>query len=175
MNSQNNPLRFEQLLNSLSVEYEEKIVVADGSMKKLDLSLLLHRWRIDFRHYIKGKKAKYGIKLYELCSPEGYVLNMEMYKRKQISRLRLMAPYLNKGHHLFMDNYYSSVNLSNLLLKHKTNTTGTLRSNRRGNQKFDLLFISAWEADEIFEDNDYNSAEALDCIIYYACGASPKN
>jgi len=47
-----------------------------------------------------------------------------------------MAPYLNKGHHLIMDNYYNSVNLSNLLLDHKTHTTGTLRSNRRGNPKY---------------------------------------
>jgi len=163
--------RFEQLLNSFSVEYaDQNIVSADGPMKKLepvytmlinnfqnafyphielslDESLLLHRGRLGFRQYIKGKKAKYGIKFYELCSPDGYVLNIEMYKGKQFSSAaltskidnlvqRLMAPYLNKGHHLFMDNYYNSVNLSNLLLKHKTHTTGTLRSNRRGNPKY---------------------------------------
>lgn len=162
--------RFEQLLNCFSVEYSEKIVVADGPMKKiepvytmlidnfqkafyphielsLDESLLLHRGRLCFRQYIKGKKAKYGIKFYELCSPDGYVLNIEMYKGKQFSSgaltskidslvLRLMTPYLNKGHHLIMDNYYNSVNLSNLLLNHKTHTTGTLRSNRRGNPKY---------------------------------------
>ncbi|XP_008189696.1 piggyBac transposable element-derived protein 3-like [Acyrthosiphon pisum] len=161
--------RFEQLLNSFSVEYADKIVSADGPMKKLepmytmlidnfqnafyprielslDESLLLHRGRLGFRQYIKGKKAKYGIKFDELCCPDGYILNIEMYKGKQFSSaaltskidnlvLRLIAPYLNKGHHLFMDNYYNSVNLSNLLLKHKTHTTGTLRSNRRGNPK----------------------------------------
>jgi len=160
---------FEQLLNSFSVEYADKIVSADGPMKKLeqvytmlidnfqnafyprtelslDESLLLHRGRLGSRQYIKGKKAKYGIQFYELCCPDGYVLNIEMYKGKQFSSaalttkidnlvLRLMAPYLNKGHHLFMDNNYNSVNLSNLLLKHKTHTTGTLRSNRRGNPK----------------------------------------
>lgn len=73
--------RFEQLLNCFSVEYSEKIVVAEGPMKKLepvytmlinnfqnafyphielslDESLLLHRGRLGFRQYIKGKKAK---------------------------------------------------------------------------------------------------------------------
>lgn len=144
--------RFEQLLNSFSVEYSEKEVVAKGPMKKiepvytmlinnfqnafysyialsLDEILLLHRGRLCFRQYIKGKKAKYGIKLYELCSPDGYVLNIEMYKGKHISNtqtskidnlvLRLMGPYLNKGHNSYMDNYYNSVTLSNLLLKKK--------------------------------------------------------
>lgn len=47
-----------------------------------------------------------------------------------------MAPYLSKGNHLYMDNYYNSANLSNLILKYKTHTTGTLRNNRRGNPKY---------------------------------------
>lgn len=98
--------RFEQLLNCFSVEYSEKIVVAEGPMKKLepvytmlinnfqnafyphielslDESLLLRCERLGFRQYVKEKKAKYGIKFYELCSPDGYVLNTEMYKGKQ--------------------------------------------------------------------------------------------
>jgi len=92
--------RFEQLLNCFSVEYSEKMVVAEGPMKKLepvytmlidnfqnafyphielslDESLLLHRGRLGFQQYIKGKKAKYGIKFYELCSSDGYVFNIE--------------------------------------------------------------------------------------------------
>lgn len=32
-----------------------------------------------------------------------------------------------------MDNYYNSVNLSELLLKNKTHSTKTLRINRKGN------------------------------------------
>lgn len=45
----------------------------------IDESLLLHRGRIIFRQYIKNKKARYGIKFYELTSYDGYVLNIEMY------------------------------------------------------------------------------------------------
>lgn len=44
-----------------------------------------------------------------------------------------MRQYLNKGHHLFMDNFYNSVGLSKILLQCKTHTTGTLRSNRKLN------------------------------------------
>lgn len=46
---------------------------------------------------------------------------------------RLMEPYLDKGHHLYLDNFYNSVTLSKMLLKRKTHTTGILRSNRKGN------------------------------------------
>jgi len=164
--------RFEQLLNCFSVEYISEDVILDGPMKKinplfdkliknfqnaffpneqlsLDESLLLHRGRLSFRQYIKNKKARYRIKFYELCTPDGYVLNIEMYKGKtnvnattigQTSKidslvLRLMDPYLDMGHSLFMDNYYNSFNLFKKLLDRQTHTTGTLRNNRKGNPK----------------------------------------
>lgn len=98
--------RFEQLLNCFSVEYSGLEVCDDGPMRKinpvytlliqnfqkdiypdinlsLDESLLLHRGRLGFRQYIKGKKAKYRIKFYELCTPDGYVLNIDIYKGKK--------------------------------------------------------------------------------------------
>lgn len=109
----------------------------------LDESLLLFKCRLLFRQYMKGKKAKYGIKLYELCSSEGYVLNLEVYQGKSEGSsgkinnivLRLLEPYLNKGHHIFMDNFYNNVDLSKTLLSYRTHTTGTLRANRKNNPK----------------------------------------
>lgn len=112
----------------------------------LDVSLLLFRGRLHFRQYIKNKKAKYGIKFYELATSDGYLLNMEIYSGKtepndpSISKtqnlvLRLMQPYLMKGHTLFMDNYYNSVDLSKKLLYYQTHSVGTLRSNRKRNPK----------------------------------------
>lgn len=71
--------------------------------------------------------------------------NIDIYKGKQVEEanmtklqslvFRLLSPFLDKEHHAIMDNYYNSVALSNKLLKRKTHTTGTLRSNRRGNPK----------------------------------------
>lgn len=49
--------------------------------------------------------------------------------------LKLMQPYLDKGHHLYMDNFYNSVSLSTHLLSRQTHTTGTLRSDRKENPK----------------------------------------
>ncbi|GLV40852.1 hypothetical protein CBL_10027 [Carabus blaptoides fortunei] len=48
---------------------------------------------------------------------------------------RLMAPYLNRGHHMYMDNFNNSVSLSKELLELKTHTTGTLRRNQKENPK----------------------------------------
>lgn len=133
-----------QLLKMLIDNYQK--AYSPGEALSLDESLLLHRGRLSFRQYIKGKKAKYGIKFYELCSPNGYNHNIEIYKGKQLDThnngtklealvFRLIAPFLDKGHHLIMDNYYNSVALSNKLLQRKTHTTGTIRSNRKGNPK----------------------------------------
>lgn len=114
----------------------------------LDESILLFKGRLSFRQYIKSKKARYGIKFYELTTSDGYVLNLKMYtgqeendiekrgKKTEKIVMRLMRPYLLKGHWLFMDNYYNSVSLSEKLLNLKTHTTGTLRKNRRDNPKY---------------------------------------
>ncbi|CAK9832785.1 PiggyBac transposable element-derived protein 4 [Anthophora retusa] len=158
--------RFQQLLRCINGHYTGHVDSSTEKLKKiypilqpilanfqaaylpsktlsLDESLLLFRGRLSFRQYIKGKKAKYGIKLFQLTTPDGYVLNVEIYQGKSddIDKtpktsslvLRLMQQYLNKGHHLFMDNFYNSIELSKKLLEHKTHTTGTLRSNRKGN------------------------------------------
>ncbi|KAE9542430.1 hypothetical protein AGLY_003291 [Aphis glycines] len=106
----NNPLYYYPIAKKLCQE-DVYTMLIDNFQKafyprielSLDESLLLHRGRLCFRQYIKGKKAKYGIKFYELCSLDGYVLNIEMYKGKQFSSgvltskidslvLRLMAP-----------------------------------------------------------------------------------
>lgn len=94
----------------------------------------------------KIKKSKHAIKFYELTSHDEYILNLEIYQERDQEQpnpehnskteelvFRLMGPYLNKGHHIYMDNFYNSVSLSSKLLRHKTHSTGTLRTNRRGN------------------------------------------
>lgn len=112
----------------------------------MDEYLLLFKGHLTCKQYIKSKRARYGIKFYELTTSSAYVLNMMMYsgkmantteKGKKVEKtvLRLMWPYLLKGNSLYMDNYYNSVVLSQKLLDLKTHTTGTLRVNRKGNPK----------------------------------------
>ena len=47
-----------------------------------------------------------------------------------------MKPYLDKGHSLYIDNFYTSPSLFHSLYHTKTNACGTVRTNRRGMPKF---------------------------------------
>ena len=92
---------------------------------------MLWHGRLVFRQYIKNKHHKYGIKFYELCSDDGLVLTVEAYCgqgfivehnlcQTAVSVLKIMNPFLNKGYHVFTDNYYSSVALTEFLSKKST-------------------------------------------------------
>ena len=105
----------------------------------LDELMMAWRERLRFRQYIKGKKHKFGIKFYALYETTGFVLNFVIYEGKstvteddegdghcQKIVMKLMQPYLDKGHGLYMDNFYNSVDLSELLHNRKTHIIGTL-------------------------------------------------
>lgn len=101
---------------------------------------------MSFRQYIKNKRHKYGIKLYERCTADGFILNIQVYTGKGTVVdderghtyevvMRLMEKYLSKGHALFLDNFYNSVALSESLMEKGTNMSGTLQVKREGNPK----------------------------------------
>jgi hypothetical protein len=110
----------------------------------IDESLVLWRGRLIIRQYMKGKKAKYGIKLYMLGESGGLALKLIVYGGSADTELggkdhtkkvvqKLIEGKTGIGHSIFMDNYYNSVPLTEALLQDKTFVTGTLRSNRKGN------------------------------------------
>ena len=45
----------------------------------IDESMVLWRGRLVFRQYIKNKSHKYGIKFFELCTPDGIILRCQIY------------------------------------------------------------------------------------------------
>ena len=107
----------------------------------LDESMMLWRRRLVFQQYIKNKRHKYGGKFFELCTNDGFVLRADIYSGQKFQDpqflgqkgavvLRLMDPYLDKGHHLFTDNWYNSVALTKYTNLRKTYITGTLRADR---------------------------------------------
>lgn len=114
----------------------------------IDESLVLFKGRLVFKQYIKTKRHRFGIKLYVLCDCEtGYILDFNVYIGKETDIdsnknpllgitgavvVKLMTPYLDKGHSLYTDNFYTSPALSLFLLDRNTNTCGTVRQNRRG-------------------------------------------
>lgn len=112
----------------------------------IDESLILWKGRLYFRQYIKGKAHRYGIKLYILADANGIILKIHMYAGSQDVQVGgrnhvkkvvhlLMQKYFDKGHALYLDNFYTSVGLADELIGKNTYVTGTLRPNRIGNPR----------------------------------------
>ena len=108
----------------------------------IDESVVPWRGRLQFRQYIKNKSHKYGIKLYKLCTPDGFVYNFKVYTgcddktggrgRAGKVTMELMEDLLDKRRILFTDNFYTSIELCKRLSLRQTMLCGTLRSNRVG-------------------------------------------
>jgi hypothetical protein len=112
----------------------------------IDESLILHKGRLYFRQYIPSKRSRFGIKTYSIVDGEtGFILNSMIYSGKNEDLhfptkqygyggaivLELAGPYLNKGHHIFADNFFTSPTLAHHLLQQKTYLCGTLRKGRK--------------------------------------------
>ncbi|XP_045454543.1 piggyBac transposable element-derived protein 4-like [Melitaea cinxia] len=106
----------------------------------VDESLIPWRGRLIFRQYIPNKAAKYGIKVFKLCTEKGYTWNLYVYcgksKEKDVdvsekTVMTLAQGLLDEGRTIYTDNYYTSVPLAYRLRRRKTHLVGTLRSNRK--------------------------------------------
>ncbi|CAJ0946553.1 unnamed protein product [Ranitomeya imitator] len=115
----------------------------------VDESLIHFKGRLQFRQYLASKRARYGIKLYKICeSTSGYTLSFRVYQGKD-TRIQppecppalgvsgkivwdLVHPLLDKGYHLYVDNFYTSIPLFQSLSARATVACGTVRRNQRG-------------------------------------------
>lgn len=116
----------------------------------VDESLMLFKGRLGFRQYIPSKRSRFGIKLYILCDCDtGYVLDVIVYTGKETEITNsedlgisgsiittFLKDYLNKGHCLYIDNWYTSPDLLKFLHDNQTNACGTVKSNRVGMPKY---------------------------------------
>jgi hypothetical protein len=112
----------------------------------VDESLLLYKGRLLFKQCIRTKRARFGIKFYELCTSEGITLDFIVYSAENIFRdhpdpmeqmriteripINLIQPYLGHGHSLFVDNWYTSPDLGQYLIDNATYICGTINPKR---------------------------------------------
>ena len=97
----------------------------------MDESLVLYKGRLGFKQYVSSKRARFGIKLFQLCTSNGIFLDFLVYHGNLAPGLTIMEDgsliieripvtltqkYLQKGHHLFIDNYYTSMSLATYFL-----------------------------------------------------------
>ena len=110
----------------------------------VDEGMVKFKGRLGFIQYIPMKPTKRGIKVWMLASPaNGYLHELGVYCDKSDGMygehglgygvvMKLTEPYHNRGHHIYYDNFFSSVNLLIGLLEKGTYACATTRSNRRG-------------------------------------------
>ena len=112
----------------------------------IDESMIGMKNRVVYIQYMPNKRhARFGIKKFELCDSNGYVLHVEMYAGKDfdvnkddglahgvVMKLMREGQILGKGYHLFTDNFYTKPKLAEELFQHDTLLTGTIRGNSRG-------------------------------------------
>lgn len=130
--------RVKHLLDVMNDNFKRNYI--PGQNICIDESMVPFRGRLIFRQYNKQKRHKYGIKLFKLCTLPGYTYRINIYAGKQHEEINvtpqrvvmnLCQDLLNKGHCLYTDNWYTSVDLARELLKNETHLIGTLRKNRK--------------------------------------------
>ena len=91
-----------------------------------------------FQQYMKNERHKYGVKFFELCTDNRFMLKGQIHSGTNFTDtesleqtgsivLHLMKPYLHKGYHLFTGNWYNSVSLTQHMSKRSTYITDTFR------------------------------------------------
>jgi len=112
----------------------------------IDESLILFKGRLYWKQYNPKKSAKFGIKTFSIVDCKtGFILFSIVYSGKGhifenstkdfgqggAMVLELLTPYLEKFHHVFIDNWFVSPNLAFTLLQKNTFMTGTCRKGRK--------------------------------------------
>ena len=109
--------KIKPLLDLLEAKYKK--VFVPGENYVIDETLVPWRGRLVFRQYIPNKAHKYGIKLFKLCTSEGYTWaskiysgKSEIYDKKNGLAAKvcedLSQGLLNEGRTLYVDNFYTS-------------------------------------------------------------------
>ena len=113
----------------------------------VDETMVGFRGRFGPKQYMPKKPTKYGIKAFTLAeSEQGYILDILVYTGRdtldhadsQYANLPQPArvvmdvtdKYLDKGHRLFVNRYYTSIPLAKALADRSTGFTGTVMKNR---------------------------------------------
>ncbi|GBO03512.1 PiggyBac transposable element-derived protein 4 [Araneus ventricosus] len=133
-------------LHSMLVQRFKSVYVPKQDIS-VDESLIAYKGRLGWKQYIPNKRARFGLKLFQLCESEsGYIWNSCIYTGKGTvfhndynhlgvstkSVMTLLHDLKGKGYCLTTDNYYTSPELAELLINSKTDICGTLRPNRKG-------------------------------------------
>jgi hypothetical protein len=111
----------------------------------LDESMIPFTGRVSFKQYVKNKPTPWGIKVYALAgSRSGFMQNILVYSGKETPLISVpsksqttkvvltLVDYLRgKGHDLYTDRFYTSVELAEYLKDRGFTLTGTINKSRK--------------------------------------------
>ena len=105
--------------------------------------------------YNPTKPTTYGIKFYIIAEAvSSYILYFKAYRGIYTSTrgtvFSLVGDLQGKGYHVYMDNYYTSINLSEELYEHGLHTCGTLRLPRGGPKALQLPAQTKIPCDQMY-------------------------
>lgn len=113
-----------------------------GVAVSIDEAMIAFRGRLHFKQYVKNKPTPWGVKVWCSCDPSnGYLLDFRFYTGKSDNPMPnglghhvvmdVGSRFLDKYHHFYFDNYFSSVQLAKDLLDRSTYSCATTRQNRK--------------------------------------------
>ena len=107
----------------------------------VDEAMVKFQGRSSLKQYLPLKPVKRGIKVWVLADTNGYFYNMQVYTGREKSSEKglgarvvkdLTLPLQHKFHHIYCDNFFTSVQLFEDLEKVGIYACGTARSDRTG-------------------------------------------
>ena len=109
----------------------------------IDEQMIAFKGKTDKLQFMPNKPHKWGLKAWTLAEAKsGYVYNWDLYSGKRQGPaqhgltydvvMNLIDPLVNRGHHLYTDNFYTAPDLYHDLTNLGVGACGTLRKNRVG-------------------------------------------
>ncbi|XP_033728229.1 piggyBac transposable element-derived protein 4-like [Pecten maximus] len=109
----------------------------------IDEAMIAYTGRLGFKQYIPMKPTKRGIKVWMRADPNnGFVNDFQVYTGRENNVAEkglgervvkdLTRDIWGQNHHVYCDNYFTTVPLFEELLQNKTYACGTVRANRKG-------------------------------------------
>jgi len=113
----------------------------------IDEALVFFRGRSEMIFYIPKKPHKWGFKIHILAASESSYCYKFYFDKgnsencKTLNIIKQLSFDIPSGHHIYLDNWYNSSDVSNYLILKGINLTGTINLNRKGLNK-DYIDVS---------------------------------
>ena len=113
-----------------------------GKHQAIDEAMIAFKGHLSYIQYLPAKPIKHGIKLWMRCNSESvYLHEYEVYLGQQQNSpdglaydavTKLCQSIAGHNHHVYCDNYFTTIPLLKQLLQMKIYASGTVRSNKKG-------------------------------------------